>query len=414
MLERHARSLVDEGLDEARIVAILGARQVGKSTLLEQVAAERGGRVITLDDRDARLSAQDDPATFISQFPAGLLAIDEIQRVPDVMLALKVAVDQDKRPGRFLVTGSADLHRLPTVADSMAGRVQSVPLYGFSQGELTGHTESFWDAVFAGHSLMNHTSHMGRGDYLDLAVAGSYPEVLARKTYRSRVTWLSDYLERIVTRDARDIAAIRDLDALAATFKALVPTTGETLNIQSLASKVGISAKTTIKYIDLLKNLYLIHQLPAWHTNLLKKVASKPKTFLLDSGLAASQVGATASALAPGGHLEDFAGALIETFVAAELRKQASWSNTRIRLYHWRTHDGAEVDILAETPDGRIVGIEVKASTNPGRGASKWLGRLRDLLADRFVAGIVLCSRGDVIPMGDRIWHAPIDTIWTA
>lgn len=411
-VDRHVRPVVEEALDEARIVAILGARQTGKSTLLQRVAAGHDARVTTLDDRDVRTSAAADPVAFVRQHPSGLLAIDEIQRVPDLMLALKQEVDRDPRPGRFLVTGSADLVRIPTVHDSLAGRVESINLYGFSQGELNRHRENFIDRFLAGDLFLDQYSELARSDYIELAVAGSYPEALARRTDKSRSRWLGDYLDRIITRDAPEVASLRDYGGLATVLKALAPVSSGTINTAALASRVGVTDKTMSKHLDLLRNLYLVHQLPAWYTNLAKRVVSKPKTMLLDTGLMAHMIGATTANMRPGEPYESFAGSLLETFVVGELRRQQQWAETPARMYHYREHDGAEIDVILEAPNGQVAGIEIKATTNPGHDSTKWLARLRDRLGDRFIGGLVLCSRTDVVPMGDRIALAPIDTIW--
>jgi predicted AAA+ superfamily ATPase len=413
LVRRHLAPVVRESVDHFRIVEIQGARQSGKTTLAQQITTERGGRLVSLDDPLLRAAAADDPRTFVEQFPEGLLVIDELQRIPELVLALKLAVDRDPRPGRFLVTGSANLLRLPAVQDSLAGRAVGVELHGFSQGELCGHVERFIDRAFTGDRFLDHRSTRTKTDYLEAITAGSYPEAVALTAGRNRDRWFDGYLSRIVERDAPEIADGQRLADLPFVLRMIAARNADELNIADIAKESGIPSSTLTRLIGLLETLYLIQRVPAWETNLTKRVVRRPKVMLLDTGLASRLVNATTASLGPG-----VAGApvghLFEAFVATELRRQREWSDARPTISHYRVHQAEEVDLVLEAGDGRVVGIEVKASAMVNGHDARHLATLRDKLGNRFVGGILLHTGRTAAPFGDRITAAPMDILWTA
>lgn len=409
-VERFAESRVLEALRDTRIVVTQGARQVGKTTLLHEVVAKAGGRAVTLDDEVVRAAARADPVGFVSQYPEGLLAIDEVQRAPELVLALKLVVDRDPRPGRFLLTGSANLLRLPATEDSLAGRAEGIELHGFSQGEIAGRRERFIDRVLAGDRFLGHTSTLTRKDYLERAVAGSYPQALAR-TGRRRSQWLDNYLARVVERDAPDVSPLQRLGDLPLILRALAARNSDELNIADIARGTGIPARTLAPHLELLETLYLVQRIPAWSANLTKRVVSRPKAALLDTGLTARLIGVSAAGAAPAVQPET-AGRLLEGFVAGELRRQQGWAEELVRISHYRDHAGGEVDLILETDDGRVAGIEVKATSSVGKNDGKWLAKLRDRLGDRFTAGVILHTGSSSGPFGDKIAAVPIDILW--
>lgn len=411
-VQRHVKPRVLEALADTRIVVVQGARQVGKTTLMNAVVSEVGGRVMTLDDDVTRATAQADPVGFLQQNSGALLAIDEVQRAPELTLALKLLVDRDPRPGQFLLTGSANLLRLPATEDSLAGRAESVELHGFSQGELAGHRERFIDRLLSGERFVGHSSSLTRRDYLDRAVAGSYPEALRREAGRRRNQWLDNYINRIVERDASEISHLQRLGELPVVLRMLAARGSEELNLADVARDTGIPVRTLGPYIELLETLYLVQRIGAWSTNLSKRVVSRPKASLLDSGLAARLAGVSADSASSPTHA-GFAGHLLEGFVAGELRRQRGWSEDQVRISHFRDYAGDEVDLILEADDGRIAGIEVKASSSVNAKDAKWLAKLRDRLGDRFVAGVVLHTGQTSGPLGDRLAALPIDVLWT-
>lgn len=411
IIERFARTRVIEALADTRIVVVQGARQVGKTTLVRDIVAEVGGRFVTLDDQVARATAAADPAGFVAQYPDGLLAIDEVQRVPALVLALKLAVDSDPRPGRFLLTGSADLLRLPATEDSLAGRAESVELHGLSQGELAGRHETFIDRVLDGDRLLGHTSALTRADYLDRAVAGAYPEALSRPPGRRRNAWLDNYLTRIVERDAPELSHLRRLGELPLLLRVIAARNAEELNLADIARETTIPVRTLTPYLELLETLFLVQRIPSWSTNLTARAVSRPKVALLDTGLAARLIHASSHAAAPTATGE-LAGHLLEGFVAGELRRQLGWAEAPVQLRHYRDHNGDEIDLILESPDGTITGIEVKASATPTAKDARWLAKLRDRLGARFATGIVLHTGTTAGPLGDRLSAVPISALW--
>ena len=411
LVTRHATVAGEEALADTRIVVIQGARQVGKSTLARRVAQSRNSRVVTLDDNDQRVQAEADPVAYVQQHPHGLLVIDEVQRVPRLALALKLVVDRDPRPGRFLLTGSANLNRLPATEDSLAGRAEDVELHGFPQGELAHSRERFIDRLLAGDAFTGYTTSLTRADYLVLAEAGSYPEVLAREPGKRRRQWLSNYAARIATRDAEEISGLQRLFELPTLLTLLAARTATELNVTSVASELGMPRRTLDPYLDLLETLYLIQRIPAWHNKSSRRLVSRPKIALLDTGLAARLAGVTAG---PGADFGGLTGPLIETLVGGELRRQLGWTEEQAELFHYRDHEGAEVDFILATPDGRIAGIEVKAASGASVHDARWLAMLRDRLGERFVRGVVLHTGSSAGSLGDRITSAPIDLLWNA
>lgn len=404
----HAR--IVEALADTRIVVIQGARQVGKSTLSSRVIAGHRGVSVTLDDPATRDFATSDPIGFVDQAPDLTLVIDEIQRVPELVIALKSAVDRDQRPGRFLVTGSADLLSLTTMHESLAGRAERIVLRAFAQRERTRHAGSFIDTAFGGDLLRDHESPMERADYLALACAGGYPEALSRATVRRREDWYLAYIDQIVKRDAADISGLQRLADLPRLLRLIAGRMGSTMVWSSLATDAAIPRRTLDPYVALLQTLYLIDVVPAWSANVTSREVKQPKVFPSDSGIAAALLGVSAAALGPTSAL---AGPMLECFVIAEILRQLSWTIQRAAVHHYRDSRGNEVDIVLESPDGRVVAIEVKAAaTVRGRDAAG-LALLRDRLGGRFVAGFVVHTGRAAVAVGDRITALPIDALWT-
>ena len=411
IVERHLKGRVEEALADTPVVVLQGARQVGKSTLAATVARGRGGRVVTLDDQPAREAALADPAGFVDSAD-GLLMIDEVQRAPELMLAIKAAVDRDRRPGRFLLTGSANLLRLRSVQDSLAGRAETIELFGFSQGELRGVREQFIDRVMLERLPTGWESQVTRADYLEAACAGGYPEAVFRSE-RRRSIWFDSYASRIIERDAPDVSDLQRLGDLGRLLELVAARNATELNLADLASDAGFPARTLPPYLDLLETLYLIWRVPAWSTNLTSRVTGRPKGVVLDSGLAAHQINVSPASMRPTFQPAP-AGGLLEAFVLAELRRQTGWNDERVRIFHYRDRSGPEVDVILEHADGRIVAIEVKATSSIGADAFKSMSKLRDRIGKRFVQGIALYTGEHALPFGDRLTAQPISALWEA
>lgn len=409
--EEFRRAALDTALAalaDTPVVAINGARQVGKSTLARQLWQRAGGQVITLDDETQRDAALADPRGFVDRMFDGPLIIDEVQRVPELFRAVKAAVDRDRRPGRFILTGSTRLLSEPGFADALVGRVEVVELWPLSQGELHDRTDRFVADVFNSTLSSSPTISVTRADLLGSVLAGGFPEALLRTPAR-RSAWFDAYLATLTQSVIRDLTGIERLAEMPRIIRLCAARAGTELNVTNLAAELTLPPRTLDGYLATLVQLFVIQLIPAWSTNISKKVIRRPKMVMVDSGLAARLVGMTAeSAAQPTAPL----GPLLESFVAMELRKQLSWSQDGTTLWHYRDRDGVEVDFILERPDGTIVGIEVKAASSVSSRDTKGLRFLADRLGDQFVAGVVLSFMPEATPLGERLTALPLNALW--
>lgn len=407
LLPRKALRVVAEALADTRVVAVNGARQVGKSTLAWVAAAGAPRTAVRLLDDAATLrAALDDPAGFVQH--DGLMVIDEIQLAPNLFRAIKVAVDTDPRPGQFLLTGSAQILALRDLPDALPGRMEVVELWPFSQGELDGGADRFVDAAFAHGPAITHTSGLRKRDYLDLAVRGGYPEAV-RRSPRRRAAFFDSYLATMIERDVRQLSLIERRGELRRLLTLLAGRSGGLLVPASLATQAGLPASTLRRYLDLLSAVFLIKELPAWSAGPTQRAIGTPKLAYVDTGVAAHLLGQDAGRLnEPGGA----AGAVLETLVLMELARQLTWSDQRARLYHYRTKDKVEVDAVLEAADGRVVAVEVKAGATVHTHDLAGLRHLADRLGDRFTAGFVLYTGQQTLPFGDRLRALPLEALW--
>jgi len=408
LLPRNVTSLVDDMLSESPAVVIQGARQVGKSTLLKQVINRHGGVIFNLDDGNVLRAARTAPDEFVRQQVDGILAIDEVQRAPELMVALKAAIDDDRRPGRFLLTGSADLLHISGANESLAGRAETTTLWGLSQGERTGVIDDFLTAAVQRRPLTGRTYQPV--DYPLLVTQGGYPEATVRPA-RGRARWFDSYARSVIDHDAVETSGLVWLDRLDVLLRWLAAGTGQELVLAQVSRATGVPERSLPAYLRLLENLYLIKLLPPWGRNLAKRVVGKPKAHLADTGLAAHMAGVTFDMLADILQRPKLGG-LLETFVVTELEKQRGWSETPYRLFHFRDSSGPEVDVVAELADGRIVGIEVKSAQRLGDSDFKGLRHLRDRLGSQFVCGVVLYTGLQELPWGTDLYALPVSALW--
>jgi uncharacterized protein len=408
LLERHAHARVLEALDDTRVVVVLGARQVGKSTLVQGIARHDRMPVITFDDQAARAAAQQDPTGFVADLRTPVV-IDEVQRVPDVLLAVKQRVDEDPTPGQFLLTGSANILTAPRIADALTGRAEYVRLHPFSQGELHGCRESFVSTLFAGAFPQLSGEPAGRRPYAPLIAAGGYPEAVRRRPQR-RVRFFDSYLDTIMQRDLRSIAALADSANARRLLQALASVSANEVNFESLSRSLGLANNTLRSYADLLETLFLITRLQAWSGNLFSRAIRAPKAYIADAGLLTYLLGADERRLE---NDLDLGGSLFESFAAMELVRQADALDDPVTLYHYRDRDRREVDVIIERRDGSILGVEVKAAASVGRSDLRGLRYLRDRIGDRFVAGVVLYTGPNTVPFGDRLAAVPLSGLWS-
>ena len=403
---RRIESRIAEALLDTPVVLLAGPRQAGKTTLVRQIAEQQGLHYLTLDDALTLLSAQEDPVGMMRSL--GRAVIDEIQRAPQLLLAIKKSVDEDRRSGRFLLTGSANLLALPTVADSLAGRMETLSLLPLSQSEIQSCSANWIDSAFAGRLLKVDQPVLG-SDLAERVLRGGYPEAIARPSAKRRVAWARQYIDAIIQRDVRDVAGIEKLDQLPRFLRALAQTAGQMCNYAQLGSQVGLDGKTAARYVGVFEQMYLLRRIDVWASNRLKRVAKTSKLQFLDSGLLA--------ALLDLGVVEvqqdrTRFGHVLETFVFAELLKHTTTADGDYRLMYYRDADKFEVDLVIENAAGQLVGVEVKAAATVREGDLRGLKKLAGLAGSQFKMGVLLYDGAETLPLGDGIWAAPLSSLW--
>lgn len=412
MHPRHLASGLAEVLSDTPVVLINGARQSGKSTLVQGQRA-RGGtvrRYITLDDAAVLNAAQSDPAGFINGLE-GDVTLDEVQRVPALFLAIKAAVDRQRQPGRYLLTGSANVMLLPGIADSLAGRMEVLSLWPLSSAELADSPLlNRAEALFHGDWSALTTPPCERSELIERLLAGGFPEAAARTSHRRREAWFGSYVQSVLQRDVRDLARIEQLTEVPNLLHLLASRSASLLNFAELSRSAGLAQSTLKRYFALLEMLFLVVRLPSWERNPGKRLVKAPKVFLPDSGLLAHFTGLTPDRLGAGAGLP---GGLIETYVLSELLKHVAFSARRLSLWHYRTQSHIEVDFILENRQGQITGIEVKASATVDHKDFKGLRHLQETEPAMFHHGIVLYAGRELVPFGDRLWAVPLSVWWT-
>lgn len=378
-----------------------GPRQCGKTTLARKFAENMA--YVSLDDPALLAAAKTDPIGFIRRHDA--IIIDEIQRAPELLMAIKLSIDNDRRSGRFLLTGSANLMALPTVADSLAGRMEVHTLLPFSNAELAERPADFldrairqdWPKIFAGKNPDE--------TFEAQVLAGGYPEMRRRSTPARRQAWANAYLTTLVERDIHDVAEIEHSARIPQLLATLATLSGQLINLQQIGGQLGLNGKTVEKYIGVLEKLFLVRRLPAWSRNELSRLVKTPKLHFLDAGLQA-----TLTRLTPqlAGRERARFGATLESWVHGELLKNLSVTQDAWFLAHYRDKDQVEVDFVLESPLREIIGIEVKASATVGANDFKGVKRLRDICGKSFLSGIVLYDGDHVLPFGDGLWAVPL------
>lgn len=405
MYKRLVENRVQEALLDTPVVLIVGPRRAGKTTLVRSMG-DAGRTYITLDDQTALDAAHSDPVGFIRGLD--LAIIDEIQRAPDLMLAIKKTVDEDYRPGRFLLTGSANVLTLPRVADSLAGRMETIRMLPLARAEIHGRAPTFLDRLFAGKLQKDSAAVLG-DDLIQLAMLGGFPEAISRESERRRQDWARSYLTSVLTRDLRDIAEIEKLTELPKFVRLLAEHSGQLVNYSQFGSSINVSHKTGQRYLALLEQVFLVSTLAPWYTNALKRIAKTPKLHFLDSGLLAAARGLTFDRVKAD---RGMFGSLLESFVFAEVLKLMDASELRLTPYHFRDQQMREVDIVLERDDGMIVGIEVKASATVKSGDFAGLRTLAEACKDRFAYGVVLYDSKDLVPFGEKMAAVPLSALW--
>jgi uncharacterized protein len=399
-------------LRDTPAVMLVGPRQAGKSTLVKELAGSKHpARYVSLDDLRTLDAVGEDPVGFVEE-AEGPLVIDEIQRAPELLLPIKAAIDADRRPGRFLLTGSAQVMLLPTVSESLAGRVEVHTLWPFSQAEIEGVPGGMVGWLLGNAARPPDAPAISKAALVGRVARGGFPEAVSRNSTERREEWLAAYLSAIVQRDMRDLARIERLNEIPAVLASLAARVRAPLNKAEVGSSVGIPRTSLDRYLTLLEHVFLVRRLPAWHNNLIKQITKAPKLLIADSALLMHLLRTDPDRLRED---ESALGAVVECFAGMELSKQIAASPARAELLHMRTARGAEVDFVVEGAGGLVAGVEVKSSATVRREDFKHLTVLRDKLgAGRFARGVVLYRGGERLSFGDRLEAWPLSTLWTA
>ncbi len=410
---RHIAPQLADALSDTPVVVISGARQSGKSTLVQSIktADATPRRYLTLDDAAILNAAKSDPAGFVNGLQ-GPVTLDEVQRAPELFLPIKAAVDRDRQPGRFLLTGSADVMLLPGIADSLAGRMEVLSLWPLSCAELADNPAlNRADALFLGDWSGLNVPPCERQELIAHLLAGGFPDAVTRTSASRRTAWFDAYVQAMLQRDVRDLAHIEQLTEIPNLLQLLAARSATLLNFAELSRTAGIAQSTLKRYFALLEMLFLVVRVPPWERNPGKRLVKAPKVFLPDSGLLCHFLATTAESLAakPG-----LPGGAVETFVLSELLKHVAFSGHGLSLWHYRTQTHIEVDFILENRLGQITGIEVKASATVDAKDFKGLRHLQETESAMFLRGIVLYAGRELVPFGQNLWAMPLSVWWVS
>ena len=413
LYRRFTENIFKEAQQDTPVVLIHGCRQCGKTTLARSVGEQMGYHYISFDDDNQLRAAKADPVGFVSNLPNRII-LDEIQRAPQLFTSIKASVDQNRLPGRFILTGSANVLLLPQLADSLAGRMEIIQLRPLAQIEIADQQPTFLQRLLFNKEINsqwqtdNDNNYRRLGESLaELVCRGGYPSAIARHTAKRRSLWYRDYIISIIQHDVKDITNIRNLEILPKLLNLAASQTARLFNIADLAAPFSISRPTIREYVTLLKQLFLLEQLPPWHSNRLNRLIKTPKMHLLDTGLACALLGVNSQSLWQD---KPLFGQLLETYIYQELRKQADWHEEALHFYHFRNKDKIEVDIIIE--QGRqLAGIEVKAAATVTHRDFKGLNRIKDACGQQFTVGIVLYDGEHILPFGEKLFAVPINAL---
>lgn len=402
-VQRH----VETALADTPIVCVLGPRQAGKTTLVQDF--EPAYTYVTLDEPSSLAFAESDPTGFMAALPDPV-TVDEIQRAPELMRAIKLSVDRDRRPGRFLLTGSANLLSLPRLGDSLVGRMEVVDLHPLTAAEQMRQPGGFLADLLAGRiaPVIELLSPPESSSLAERVVAGGFPEALQRSPVRAR-SWHQQYLRGLIERDVQDVGRVREPRELFRLLALLALRSAQLLNVSSLAKELGIRRETVEHYLVICERLYLVRRLPPWHRNKAKRVVKTPKLHLTDSGLCATLVGLKAEDAV---NQRDRFGGLLETFVVQQLRAQAGWTDPELEFWHYRDKDQVEVDLVI-TRGAETWGVEVKAAATVSPSDGHGLRRLADQAGKDFRGGALLYTGTSTIKLEtENCFAVPVARLW--
>lgn len=394
-------------MEDTPVILLNGARQSGKSTLLQLMETDVETHSISLDDLMVLDTIQKNAQAYLSGVTTKRVIFDEVQRAPELFLPLKESVDKNRQPGRFILTGSSNVMMLPKLADTLAGRMQVIALWPLSQGELRSRKEKFIDLAFSNKPLPQ-VKEISLPDLVSLLMVGGYPEVVLRKNTRRRQAWFQAYINTILQRDVQELSKIEGLTTLPNLLTLIATRTGGLLNAADLSRSLGLSNPTLQRYLGLLEAVFLVVSVPPWFSNLGKRLVKSPRLYLNDTGLLCHLLDLDETGLIEN---RNQLGPVLENFVVMELIKQCGWSEKHVRISHYRSHTGHEVDIILEA-GSRVVGIEVKSASHLTSEHSKGLRHLREVIGEKFHRGIVLYTGRQTAAIDDRIWAMPVSALW--
>jgi predicted AAA+ superfamily ATPase len=408
MIQRNITQNILDALADTPVVLFNGARQTGKSTLVQAIAEQaHPARYITLDTASVLAAARNDAAGFLAGID-GAVVIDEVQKAPELFAAIKADVDRRRQPGKFLLTGSTNVLLVPGLSESLAGRMEPLSLWPFSQGELAAVKETFIDALFADTFHLKNLPKEDPHDLREKIIKGGYPEAINRLKEDRRQAWFESYMTTILQRDIRDMANIEGLTNLPRLLAVIAARSPALLNFAELSRTLAMPQSTLKRYMTLLSATFLIQLVPAWSGNLTKRLVKTPKIVMGDTGLMSHLLGVNQKRLNTG----DMIGPLLENFIIMEIKKQITWSAIKPQIFHFRTQTGQEVDIVLEDRAGNIVGIELKASATVHAHDFKGLRAFAETAGKRFRRGIVLYTGTESIPFGETLTALPVQILW--
>lgn len=410
MYKRYLAEPLKSALSDTPVIMLNGARQAGKSTFCRQLIVDGvfGGQLLTLDDLTTLQAARHDPPAFLDALGKSLI-IDEVQRVPELLLSIKKLTDEDRKGRRYILTGSADVMTFPQVADSLTGRMEIMNLWPLSQNEIKGTPAAFLDRLLAPGPGFDVAQASSWDDLIASIIAGGYPEPLQRGSEARRARWFESYITSILQKDIRDLANIEGLDRIPAILQHLAVRIGSTINFSDISRLSGVKNTSLQRYTALLEHIFLIVKIPAWAPNAEGAFVKSPKIYLNDTGLLCHLRGDTIRSLAAA---RGTVGALLENFVVLDILKQLSWSKHLLRPYHFSIHKGHEVDLVLVDRKSQLYGIEIKAATALHASDFNGLRKLASLSGGKFQKGIVLYSGDRVVPFGDNLFAVPIAAVW--
>ncbi len=406
-IERNISEKLKKSLERSPVVLLTGARQTGKTTLIKHLLSDNGYSYVTFDDIRYLSAAKEDPIGFLANLKKPVI-LDEVQKIPELFLSIKYIVDQNRVPGIFVLTGSANPLLIPQLGDSLAGRMEVINLFPFSQGELFNKKEKFIDLVFSNKIFDLKISDFSKEKLCEKLLKGGYPGVQDFDKHGLE-SWINSYLITILHRDVKDLAQIEGLTQLSNLLSLIATRVGGLLNMSELSRASGIANSTLQRYLTLLKTLFLINFQLSWSNNRGKRLVKSPKIYLVDSAVLLYLLRVDENKLFQDNQIF---GKVFENFIVTELLKQASWSDFLVDVFHYRTQSGIEVDIVLEDRSGNLVGIEIKSNQTVISNDFKGLKYFAEVVKKDFVCGIVLYMGSDKIPFGENMWALPISSLW--